>query len=127
MKTFKHKMTYTKDRERFMEMAVDIMNAFTANRKHLTEWYGKMEEVMDKEEGLTPVPFEAAVVAFVEEREATQYKYAKALYNYIYWEYDYITQESKEHPHLYYCIKHAMDYVERNGLSSFQKKYTKTH
>ena len=117
-------MHYTKDRAIFMDEIVEIMNGFSGNKKYLTNLYGKWEDEMVKEDK-EMLPFEAAVVALVEDRQNKQYKYGKALFNYIYWEYDYITHENRQHPFLYDCLNHAMNYVECKGLASFQKKYGK--
>jgi len=118
-------MTHTKDREKFMDEIVCIMNSFSHNKKYLIDVYSQMEDVMAKEENLNPVPFESAAVAFIEQNNGLNYKYSTALYNFIYLEYDYITHDNKGEPFMYDCLKHAINYVECNGLSAFQKKYTK--
>ncbi len=125
MKSFNIAIKPTKEVTRFMDELVDIMNGFSHNKKFLVDAYSQMEDEMAKEKDLTPVPFESASVAFIEQCAGRQYKYSKALYNFIYREYDYINHKNKQHPFMYDCLNHAINYIECNGLSSFQKKYTK--
>ena len=126
MKTFKHKMHYTKDRAIFMDEITLIMNAFSHNKKYLIDIYSQMEDDMVKEEKEYDIlPFEAASVALIDDKGEHNMKYSKALFNYIYWEYDYITHENRQHPFLYDCLNHAINYVSCHGLASFQKKYGK--
>jgi hypothetical protein len=125
MKSFKIKMTHTKDREKFMDEIVDIMNAFSHNKKYLIDMYSQLEDEMAKQSDRNPVPFESAAVVLIAQNNGLRYKYSKALYNFIYSEYDYIIHNNKGEPFMYDCLKHAINYVERSGLSAFQKKYTK--
>jgi hypothetical protein len=126
MKTFTINMTHTKDREIFMDEVTLIMNAFDTNKKYLVDVYSQVEEKMTKDDIL---PFEAASVALIDDRGEHNMKYSKALFNYIYWEYDYIIHENKNNPFMFDCLKNAINYVERNGLQAFKKKYgkNKTH
>jgi hypothetical protein len=125
MKYFKHNMTYTKDREVFMDEIVLIMNAFMHNKKYIVDVYNQFEDKMKEESKYEILPFEAMAVSLINHNGEHNMKYSKALYNFIYWEYEYITHEHRSHPFIYDCLQHAINYVECNGLPAFKRKYGK--
>lgn len=125
MKQFTIDMTKTKDRALFMDEVTLIMNAFAHNKKYIVDVYSQLEEKMKDENEYDILPLEAMAVSLINHKGEHEMKYSKALYNFIYWEYDYITHENRQHPFMFDCLQHAINYVECNGLPAFKRKYGK--
>jgi heme oxygenase len=125
-KTFVIDVKPTKHTTIFMNEIVEIMNSFSGNKKYLMDIYSKMEEDMSKEKDYEPVPFEAACIAVISDKQDMEFRYSTQLYYFVYREYEYITHENKNNPFIYDCLKHAINWVECNGLRSFVKTYSKS-